>query len=281
MTGPSARWRDLGTRVLSAIVMVAVALVALMSGPESWGIFVFVIYCLMLWELVGLCDPAAGQAVRLWLAVFPLLYPLIVLGSAAISGDDPLMVQDPDGPFGRGYYSAAAGLLAPLALGLAHLRAGRLLWAAYGSVLAAAVLFMIYAYSTHGVVAVVALVGVVVATDTAGYFAGRALGGPKFWPAVSPNKTWSGTAAGWVAAAIVGIAVLPQLGVPLLPSALVAITLSFASQMGDIAESAIKRRAGVKDASALIPGHGGILDRVDGLVAAACFAGAIVLVTGG
>ena len=275
MTGPSARWRDLGARVLSAIVMVAVALLALTSGPVAWTLFIFVVYCLMLWELVGLCDPSAGQGVRLWLAIFPLLYPVIVLGSAALSGDDPLMVQDPDGPFGRGYYSAAAGLLAPLALGLAHLRAGRLLWAVYGSMLVAAVLFMIYADITHGHLAVLALVGVVVATDTAGYFAGRALGGPKFWPAVSPNKTWSGTAAGWVLAAIVGIAVLPRLGVPLLPAALVAIALSFASQMGDIAESAIKRRAGVKDASALIPGHGGVLDRVDGLVAAACFAGII------
>ena len=281
MTGTSARWRDLGTRVMSAVVMVAGAALALTSGPGGWTLFVFAVYCLMLWELVGLCDPAAGLGVRLWLAVFPLLYPLIVLGTAALSGAEPLLAAEAQGPFGRGYYSAAAGLLAPLVLGLAHLRAGRALWAGYGAVLVAAVLFMIYAQGAHGLVAVVALVAIVAVTDTAGYFAGRALGGPKFWPALSPNKTWSGTAAGWIGAGLVGGLVLPHLGVPLGSAVLVAVAISFASQLGDIAESAMKRRVGVKDASALIPGHGGVLDRVDGLVAAACLAGAITLVSGG
>ena len=115
------------------------------------------------------------------------------------------------------------------------------------------------------------LVAVVVASDVLGYFAGRMLGGPKFWPAISPKKTWSGTVAGWIGAALVGLVVVLTTGagwalVPL--SALVA----FAGQMGDIAESWVKRRAGVKDASALIPGHGGVLDRFDALI------GAVVLV---
>lgn len=108
------------------------------------------------------------------------------------------------------------------------------------------------------------LLGVVIATDIAGYFAGRLLGGPKFWPRVSPKKTWSGIIAGWIASAALvaamGAGALWMLG---------AVFMSFASQMGDIAESAIKRRAGVKDASNLIPGHGGFMDRFDGLVGAA------------
>ena len=108
---------------------------------------------------------------------------------------------------------------------------------------------------------------VVVVSDTLGYFAGRLLGGPKFWPQVSPKKTWSGTVAGWVGAAVVGL-VFVVTGAAgwgiLIFSPLVAL----AGQMGDILESWIKRRAGVKDASALIPGHGGVLDRFDALIGA-------------
>jgi phosphatidate cytidylyltransferase len=107
---------------------------------------------------------------------------------------------------------------------------------------------------------------VVLASDVAGYFAGRVLGGPKFWPHVSPKKTWSGTVAGWVLAALVGWAFMGPLGAD---AGLIgaSVLLAFAGQMGDIAESAIKRRRGVKDSSDLIPGHGGVLDRFDALIA--------------
>ena len=108
----------------------------------------------------------------------------------------------------------------------------------------------------------------VVVTDVAGYFAGRMIGGPKFWPKVSPKKTWSGTAAGWVGAALIGALFLSftNAGRDLI---WISAVLAFASQMGDIAESALKRRMGVKDSSALIPGHGGLFDRFDGLLGAA------------
>ena len=109
---------------------------------------------------------------------------------------------------------------------------------------------------------------IVIASDVAGYFAGRILGGPKFWPRFSPKKTWSGTVAGWIGAALVGFGFWAAgLGSAhlLWASPLVAL----AGQMGDIAESAIKRRAGVKDSSNLIPGHGGFLDRFDALAFAA------------
>ncbi|MEM7597451.1 MAG: phosphatidate cytidylyltransferase [Pseudomonadota bacterium] len=106
---------------------------------------------------------------------------------------------------------------------------------------------------------------VIAATDIGGYFAGRMIGGPKFWPALSPKKTWSGTVAGWIAAGVVGAIMMPYLEVgPRLIFA--SILVSFAAQMGDIGESAIKRRAGVKDSSRLIPGHGGVLDRFDGVM---------------
>jgi phosphatidate cytidylyltransferase len=119
----------------------------------------------------------------------------------------------------------------------------------------------------QGTATILWLVLVVVASDLAGYFAGRILGGPKFWPAISPRKTWSGTVAGWVAAMLVGLAFVlaGKAGPGLL---LLSAAVAFAGQMGDIGESLIKRRCGVKDASRLIPGHGGVMDRFDSLTAA-------------
>jgi phosphatidate cytidylyltransferase len=111
----------------------------------------------------------------------------------------------------------------------------------------------------------------VVVSDVMGYFAGRILGGPKFWPAISPKKTWSGTIAGWAGAIGVGI-LFWAMGYA--PGGIVILSplVGFAGQMGDIAESWIKRRTGVKDSSDLIPGHGGFMDRFDAMT------GAVVLV---
>ena len=119
-----------------------------------------------------------------------------------------------------------------------------------------------------GAVWVLWLVSIVVVSDVAGYFAGRSLGGPKFWPRISPKKTWSGTVAGWVGAGIVGalFAGPTGAGLALIP---VSILVGFAGQMGDISESAIKRLREVKDSSNLIPGHGGVLDRFDAMLGAA------------
>jgi phosphatidate cytidylyltransferase len=121
-----------------------------------------------------------------------------------------------------------------------------------------------------GAIWLVWLVLVVAATDIFGYFAGRMIGGPKFWPRVSPKKTWSGTVAGWIAAAIVGaiFAAMTGAGGPLVS---ISVALSMAAQLGDISESVVKRRAGVKDSSNLIPGHGGFFDRFDGVLGASVF----------
>ena len=116
----------------------------------------------------------------------------------------------------------------------------------------------------------VTLVLVVVVTDVAGYFAGRAIGGPKFWPRVSPKKTWAGTVAGWIAAGLLSLVFITWYGAGWSLVGL-SIAVSMASQMGDIAESAMKRKVGAKDSSSLIPGHGGLLDRFDGMLGGAVF----------
>jgi phosphatidate cytidylyltransferase len=117
---------------------------------------------------------------------------------------------------------------------------------------------------------VIFLFAVVWTTDIAAYFIGRAAGGPKLVPQVSPNKTWSGAIAGTVASMIGGVIVASQFDIGGLAAvAVVAFVLSVVSQVGDLAESAVKRQFNAKDASQLIPGHGGLMDRLDGFVAAA------------
>jgi phosphatidate cytidylyltransferase len=129
-----------------------------------------------------------------------------------------------------------------------------------------------------GLLAVIFLVAVVAAADTAGFVAGRLAGGAKLWPRISPNKTWSGLLGGLAASAIVGA--LFWFSLPDASAVRLATTgaaLAAVAQAGDLAESALKRRFGAKDTGTIIPGHGGLMDRVDGLIAAAVAAGICAL----
>jgi phosphatidate cytidylyltransferase len=117
---------------------------------------------------------------------------------------------------------------------------------------------------------VVLLLAAVWATDIGAYLAGRWIGGPRMAPSISPGKTWSGAAGGLLAAVLVALALAAATtGAFRAGPALLALVLSLAAQAGDLLESAVKRRCGVKDSGRLIPGHGGLLDRVDGILAAA------------
>jgi phosphatidate cytidylyltransferase len=163
--------------------------------------------------------------------------------------------------------------------------AARAGWIALGACYAGAMLaapLVIRGDATLGFVAMIFLFAVVWATDIAAYFAGRLLGGPKLWPAISPNKTWSGALAGAIAGTAAGVAVAAVGGIkPIGPIVIVSVLLSVAAQFGDLCESALKRRFGVKDASHVIPGHGGFMDRLDGFLAAALAAALVGLARGG
>ena len=174
-----------------------------------------------------------------------------------------------------GLVGAASSLTGPA-------RAG---WIALGACYAGAMLaapLVIRADDALGFVAMIFLFAVVWATDVAAYFAGRTIGGPKLWPAVSPKKTWSGAVAGAVAGIAAGSAVALFAAIaPIAPIVAASFLLSVAAQFGDLFESALKRRFGVKDASHAIPGHGGLMDRLDGFLAAAVAAALVGIVRGG
>lgn len=163
------------------------------------------------------------------------------------------------------------------------------IFAAYALViLSASGAFMYLRGTPNGIWTITLLFVIVVLTDIFGYFAGRLFGGPKFWPRISPKKTWSGTIAGWVMAGLFGVFAALSPDVPnallivspsIFATMLTFMLLSFASQMGDIAESALKRRYKIKDSSNLIPGHGGFLDRFDGMVGVGCICAVFVLFT--
>ena len=133
----------------------------------------------------------------------------------------------------------------------------------------------------QGLAALILVLLVVWATDIGGYFAGRAIGGPKLWPRVSPKKTWAGALGGFAASLVIA-AGFAALGFgKIWPMLLLAAVLSIASQFGDLFESAVKRHFGVKDSSHIIPGHGGLMDRLDGFVAAIALAAIFGFLRGG
>lgn len=247
------RWGDLRARVISGVAMVVVGAVAIALGGKVFAALAIVVCTVMVWELATMTTEMpnksasnaalvlAGLAGLCLLAVvsFPLLLvlPLLAVPSVLITL----------GPRREKFVAAAYALLIMLTgFSLVKMRA------------------------EHGLDAILWLVLVVITSDLAGYFAGRIFGGPKFWPAISPKKTWSGTVAGWIGAALIGLVfyLTHHGGASLIwLSPLVA----FAGQLGDIAESWIKRRTGVKDSSNLIPGHGGAMDRFDALAGSAAF----------
>jgi phosphatidate cytidylyltransferase len=245
MAPESGRFPDLATRILTGSAVAVVGLAAVWAGYPWFTALVAGVVGLLVWELAVMLGAERRRA--------------LVLGGL---GGACLLVAK--------LLPAGVGLPLLFVTGLAGLSLlprSRSLFLLVTTLIMLATFGLVTHRDTFGLTWMLWLVLVVAVTDIAGYFAGRVFGGPKFWPRVSPKKTWSGTVAGWVGAGLVGWAFMAATG---LGSELISISiaLSMASQMGDIAESAIKRRAGVKDSSRLLPGHGGVWDRFDGMLGA-------------
>lgn len=192
------------------------------------------------------------------------------LGTWAMAGGSALLVAAValDADFRTLGGLLVAGIVAaPLVSGFSRGKMPWLYTLGFPAITVSCVCWLWLRVMPEGQATVLWLMGVVWATDSGAYFAGRAIGGPRLAPTISPNKTWAGLVGGMLSAA--GVAVLIGSfvgGANMVPLALLGAGLAVVAQTGDLAESALKRHAGVKDSGRLIPGHGGILDRVDGLM---------------
>ncbi|MEI4486285.1 phosphatidate cytidylyltransferase [Frigidibacter sp. MR17.14] len=260
-TKTTGRWADLGPRLGSGLAMAGGGIFLIWLGGWWFAGLAIIAGGLMVWELAHMLKHEGANGSR----ALGLLAGLALLVAVGARETWPALGGGV-GNFGWGWGGVLIALPAVVSVTLPM--RDRLIFIVYSILILQAAYGLVTFRADHGMLWLVWLVLVVVASDIGGYFGGRLLGGPKFWPRVSPKKTWAGVLTGWAAAAIVG-AIFNSFTTagPDLPW--ISAAIAFASQLGDIAESAIKRRAGVKDSSNLIPGHGGLLDRFDGLLGAA------------
>ncbi len=252
--------RDVLSRLASGAALAVVAVGLLYIGTLPFALLVGIAAVLVSWEWSRLVRGAAFDAAFFVHAISAVL-------------------------------AAGLGGLGLAALGIAVVIAGAILVGllSFGARAALSALGVIYtglpAVSIlwlrddlpYGMEAVLLLLLAVVATDIVAFFAGRLIGGPKLAPEISPNKTWAGLIGGVTAAGIVGAAFASQVGADPVFLGFVGALLGCIAQAGDLFESGLKRHFGAKDASALIPGHGGVMDRIDGLIFAAVAAGLMAL----
>ena len=249
--------RELRLRIISGIILAAIVLCATWYGGLGFRLLAAAIGLLVYYEWSTISDlhgrDPQGNALG-WLG-------LVLIAGSTLMDESVYSVE------------VLAAFVAVTALMVAVRQKS---WWLPGGVLYSGLMAIALAEirddDLRGFVLMMFIFATVWATDIFAYFVGRAIGGPKLAPSISPGKTWSGAIGGAVAAVIAGTAVVwsyfsaDDLRVPIL-----ALVLSICSQIGDLFESFIKRRFGVKDSSHLIPGHGGVMDRVDGLIFA-CFA---------
>ena len=249
------RFGDLGLRLASGLALAAIALIDIwLGGVWSVGLLAALLV-VMLWEY--------DRLVQSGLPPRPACLPV-----AAIPGVVAV--------FSTYFYGPWAGVAAiALGCGLVALTGGRRRgWLVGGLLymgLAVCAMVPLRHLEPNGLFFVIWLIVVVVSTDVGAYFVGRMVGGARLWPAVSPGKTRSGALGGLGFAALIGIPIGLWVGQDLFTSAFLSLGVSVASQCGDLLESAVKRRFGVKDASHIIPGHGGVMDRLDGVLGGVWF----------
>ena len=269
---PALPWskKPLTLRLISAAVLIPIVVAAVYSGHPAWDLLVVLFGVVMAWEwsrIAARSRPSVSPPAR-WSAsiVSPLLVGILLLAYAFRDALPPLLE-----PLSRPGFTLAVIVVAT-AYALPHYRLASL-WFGLGVTYVAIPCIAIIALRADpdlGLQQILWIVALVIAADTGAYIAGRSIGGPKLAPRISPKKTWAGLFGAVVSAAIVGA--ITAFVLDLADAwALTALSggLALVEQAGDLAESAFKRYFGVKDTSNIIPGHGGALDRVDGLIAVA------------
>lgn len=262
--------QGLRDRTLSGLLMGVVAFAVLRQGDLAFAALVAAGAAILAWEWARLCSGGRFGAVG-------VVTGTVFLGAVALAFADRLLLS-------LAICFAGAALVAALAM--TARRAIAPAWAALGiGYLGPALVALIWlrGHGDDGERLVLWLLVTVVVTDTGAFFAGRLIGGPRLAPRISPKKTWAGLGGAVLGTCLVGFAYrIVDPGAPPGPIlALAGAALACVAQLGDLAESWVKRHFGAKDASHLIPGHGGLLDRVDGLVAAAMFLAVFQFITSG
>ena len=258
---------DLALRTVTALIFGAVAVSAMLAGGHWFALLIAVLGAVMVFEWRMISLQQSERAV----AGFQIL---AVVGATVMAHFGDLN-------------AAMSFLLAVAGAGAAAdaILRRKMVWGLVGAVyigIGAICFIGLRGASPEGLLAIFWVALVVIATDVGAYFCGRIIGGPKLWRRVSPNKTWAGLVGGMVFAALAStIFSMLTLGYIELFLALLGAVVAIVAQIGDLGESAYKRHFGVKDSGALLPGHGGVLDRLDGMLAATIFVAIISLSRGG
>lgn len=250
-------------RIVSGLTLALMTLALLYAGPKSFAVLVLIVVLIMCWEW--------GRVVRgRKLDISFLVHATTACASVVLSA-----VGQP----GLALALVLIGTITVFMLNLGTSARASATGVVYVALPAVSLLWL-RADEPHGFSAVLLVFAIVWASDTAAFVAGKAVGGIKLWPSVSPNKTWAGLIFAIPASAVIGLVAAILLDHGAQAYVIVAsIILGVVAQAGDLAESALKRGFGVKDSSDLIPGHGGFMDRMDGVVAVAAAAGVIALAT--
>lgn len=254
--------KELQLRTVSAVALGGCALAALFAGPIPFGFLVLLVALVMSWEWGQIVRSGGGMDLTFIVHALTVSAAILVamsgsvelaLGILVAGGITLVVLNSDDGP--------GVSVLGALYVGIP-----------------AIALICLRSSQPYGLTAVMFIFAVVWAGDIAAFLGGRQIGGIKLYPSVSPNKTWAGLVSAVVASILVGAVFWSFLGdAPLLYLLVCAAGLGVVAQLGDLAESALKRLFRVKNSSDLIPGHGGFMDRMDGIVAAACVALAVGL----
>jgi phosphatidate cytidylyltransferase len=254
-------------RILASVVLISLALTSAYAGGLVFSVWVALVGALMAYEWH---DIAFGPGRRAMFAVHIAAFALVITAC--------MMDR-----FGLGLW--VIGAASVFALALAGIQRLRPTWAIVGlpyTLLPCLSLLWLRQTAVAPLATVIWLFALVWASDIGAFFVGKAVGGPKLAPTISPHKTWAGLFGAILAAALVGYGTgFAVEGAPKLILASMSGLLAVVSQVGDLTESAFKRRFGVKDSSQLIPGQGGVLDRVDGLIFATLVVAALALLHGG
>ena len=262
VSAPKRKWKNLGVRFVSAITLFLLCLAPLYFGSWIWALFVGLLGARMLYEWVRM-----SQSSPRWTAYFA---PILGLFAAIV-----YVIQF------QTLLAVTAVIVTMLSvMGLQAVitkpeKISRVLWAVLGvayivipCLLIIGMRGNVVGFSAVGFQRLFFIVMCVAAADVGAYFGGSLMGGPKLAPKISPNKTWSGFISGQILAVIFGAVIGSIFGIGWMNGAILALPVALLSVLGDLFESAIKRKLGVKDTGTLMPGHGGLLDRLDSLMAA-------------